>query len=92
MTPAYLRSAPPPGQRPAEVLRTLAGQLSRRGIGPLYGFACDRFGVLSLPAVSVWTNGRVLWWRAGNDGMTWPAADPQGAARQLAAVVRVDPE
>lgn len=76
MTPDYLRSAPSPCQRPAEVLRVLVGQLSRRGIGPLYGFACDRFGVLSLPAVSVWTNGRVLWWRAGNGGTTWPPYSP----------------
>jgi hypothetical protein len=40
--------------------------------------------VLSLPAVSVWTNGRVLWWRAGEDETIWPATDAPGAARRLA--------
>ena len=40
-------------------------------------------GVLSLPAVSVWTNGRVLWWRADGAENGWPAADPEGAADQL---------
>ena len=41
-------------------------------------------GVLSLPAVSVWTNGRVLWWRDSDGGTAWPAADAPGAARRLA--------
>ena len=48
-----------------------------------YGAACDRLGVLSLPAVTVWTNGRVLWWRAGQGETTWPAADAPAAARLL---------
>ena len=81
MTPAYLLPAPPPRQRPAEILDALAQHLRKCGIRSLYGDSCDRFGVLSLPAVSVWTNGRVLWWRTGEEEMTWPAADPYGAAR-----------
>jgi hypothetical protein len=90
MTPPYLLAAPPgmpPRQRPAEVLDALAGQLRQRGIGPLYGTSCRHLGVLSLPAVSVWTNGRVLWWRTADGGMTWPAADAPGAARRLAELV-----
>jgi hypothetical protein len=85
MTPIYLLPAPPPRQRPAEALDALARQLRERGIWSLYGDSCDRFGVLSLPSVSVWTNGRVLWWRAGEEEMTWPATDPYGAAGRLAA-------
>jgi hypothetical protein len=84
MTPAYLPPVPTPRQRPADALHALAAQLRQRGITGLYGNACDRLGVLSLPAVSVWTNGRLLWWRAGEEETTWPAADAPGAARLLA--------
>ena len=76
-----------PRQRPAEALDALAGQLRQHGIGPLYGTSCRHLGVLSLPAVSVWTNGRVLWWATADGGMTWPAADAPGAARRLAELV-----
>jgi len=32
----------------------------------------------------VWSNGRVLWWRAADgEGITWPAADPDGTAARL---------
>lgn len=84
MTPAHLVPAPPARQRPAEALHSLAAQLRQRGIINLYGACCDRLGVLSLPSVSVWTNGRILWWQT-SDGTqtTWPTADPQGAARLL---------
>ncbi len=85
--PAYLTA--PVGyrrssQRPSLVLHALAAQLRERGITGLYGAACARFGVLSLPGVSVWTNGRVLWWQAEGEDTTWPAADPTGAAQRLA--------
>jgi hypothetical protein len=87
--PPHLRGLPPgaplPRARPAQVLRALAEQLQARGITRLYGYACDRLGVLSLPGASVWTNGRVLWWHADGEEMTWPAADPSGAAARLAA-------
>jgi hypothetical protein len=84
--PAYL-AAPAgvaPRHRPAAALHALAAQLRERGIRNLYGAACARFGVLSLPGVSVWTNGRVLWWQAGEETTTWPATDPLGAAKRLA--------
>jgi hypothetical protein len=70
---------------PVLALRALAEQLQLQGVTPLYGYACERLGVLSLPHVSVWTNGRVLWWRVGSQQTTWPAADPDGAARILCA-------
>ena len=84
MTPPYLLAAPAPRQRPANALDALAAQLRERGIVNLYGAFCNRFGVLSLPDVSVWSNGQVLWWRAGEDETTWPAADAPGAAQRLA--------
>jgi hypothetical protein len=37
--------------------------------------------------VTVWSNGRVLWWQAGDSGITWPAADTSGAARRLTELV-----
>jgi hypothetical protein len=85
MTPPHLLPAPPsmpPRQRPAGALEALAGQIHQ---GTRCYLCADRvLGVLSLPGVSVWSNGRVLWWRAGDDETTWPAADAPGAARRLA--------
>ncbi len=86
MTPAHLIPVPPgfpPRQRPAEALNALAREIL--GPGRFYVVADGGLGVLSLPAVSVWSNGRVLWWRDGDGGgTTWPAADAPGAARRLA--------
>jgi hypothetical protein len=94
MTPGHMRPPPylaapgppasPPYQRPAEALRALAAQLTRVGTTRLYGNACTHYGVLSISyGLTVWTNGRVLWWRHNGRETTWPAADPQGAARLL---------
>ena len=50
------------------------------------------FGVLSVTGgLTVWTNGRLLWWQAGGNQETWPAADPQGAARALTALAICHP-
>jgi hypothetical protein len=87
VTPPHLLPAPPgfpPRQRSAEALETLADQLRQCGIGPLYGTSYGQLGVLSLPGVSVWSNGRLLWWRTADGEVTWPAADAPGAARRLA--------
>jgi hypothetical protein len=85
-TPPHLLPSPvsfPSRMRPVQALRALADQLQQRGVTQLYGYACERLGVLSLSGVSIWTNGRVLWWRVGTEETTWPAADPDGAARIL---------
>ena len=85
MTPAYLLPAPPPRQRPARALDALAAELRQRGMTGMYTASCRLFGVLSVSAgVTVWSNGRVLWWRVGDEETTWPAADVPGAARRLA--------
>ena len=84
MTPPHLLPAPlgfPPRQRPAEALAALARQLT--GPGRFYIYSDGVLGVLSLPALSVWSNGRVLWWRTVDGEVTWPAADVPGAARRL---------
>ena len=82
--PPYLTAPSPafrPRQQPAAALHALASQLRTAGITRLYGTACTLFGVLSVTGgLTVWTNGRMLWWQAGGNQETWPAADPQGAA------------
>ncbi len=87
-TPAYLTAPvgyPRSAQRPSLVLRALAAQLRRHGQPRLYMATCARYGVLSVSSgVTVWTNGRILWWRSGGDESTWPAADYQGAGMRLA--------
>ena len=84
MTPPHLVPVAlgfPPRQRPAEALEALAREIPRPG--RFYVVTDGVLGVLSLPAVSVWTNGRVLWWRGGDGGTTSPAADAPEAARRL---------
>jgi hypothetical protein len=88
--PPYLTAPRPDSrQRPAASLDALATQLRAAGITRLYSSACTLFGVLSIAyGLTVWTNGRLLWWQTGNEHVTWTAADPEGAARILAAVTR----
>jgi hypothetical protein len=67
-----------------DVLRTLADLLRTRGITRLYGSACTMLGVLSIAyGLSVWCDGRHLWWHRDGQRTTWPANDPDGAARLL---------
>ena len=91
--PAYLTAPagyPRSAQRPSLVLRALAAQLRRHGQPRLYMATCARYGVLSVSSgVTVWTNGRILWWRSGADASTWPAADYQGAGMRLAELATV---
>jgi hypothetical protein len=50
----------------------------------LYGSACTMFGVLSVAyGLSVWCDGHQLWWHRDGQRTTWPASDPDGAARYL---------
>jgi hypothetical protein len=82
----------PPRLRPVDVLRALADLLRARGITRLYGSACTMLGVLSVAnGLSVWTDGRQLWWRTGDNQTTWPATDPNSAARLLTTLTQ-DPE
>jgi hypothetical protein len=86
--PPYLTAPRPnPRRQPAAALRALAAHLRAAGITQLYGSACALFGVLSVAnGLTVWTNGRLLWWQTGGNQATWPATDPQGAARALTAL------
>ncbi len=91
MTPVHLLPAPvgfPLRQRPAEALEALEA-LAREipGPGRFYVVTDGVLGVLSLPAASVWTNGRVFWWRDDDGRTAWPTADAPGAVRRLAELV-----
>jgi hypothetical protein len=71
--------------RPADVVRALDGLLRAAGITRIYGAACIAVGVLSVTyELTVWTDGRRLWWHRHGEQTTWPATDPDGAARILA--------
>ena len=90
--PAHLIPVPPgrpPRQRPAQVLEALARQVT--GPGRVYICSDGVLAVLSLPAVSVWSNGRVLWWATADGEMSWPAADTPGAARRLTRLLHDGP-
>jgi hypothetical protein len=83
-SPPYLTAPGSPRLRPAAALGALAAQLRAAGITRLYGSACALLGVLSVSyGLTVWTNGRVFWWRRDDEEIRWPAADPGGAARLL---------
>ena len=86
--PAYLTGPRPnPHQRPATAIDALVGRLRAVGVTRLYAATCARYGVLSVAyGVTVWTNGRLLWWQAKSGEMIWPAADPEGAARRLTSL------
>ena len=73
----------PPRLRPEQALERLAGQLPQGTRTTLR--ADGDLAVLSTPAATVWCNGRVFWWATADGEETWPAADAEGAARQLTA-------
>ncbi|MGH3201763.1 MAG: hypothetical protein ACRDP5_06885 [Streptosporangiaceae bacterium] len=76
---------------PATAAAILARHLSGQGITGIYTAACDRYALVSVAAgLTVWTNGRVLWWDHPRQPGTWPAADPAPAAARLAVLARPD--
>jgi hypothetical protein len=74
---------------PATAADALARHLTRQGITGIYTAACDRYALISVATgLTVWTNGRVLWWDHRRQPGTWSAADPAPAAARLAALAR----
>ena len=74
---------------PAAAAATLARHLTAQGIADIYTAASDRYALVSVAAgLTVWTNGRVLWWDHPGQPGTWPATDPVPAAARLAALAR----
>jgi hypothetical protein len=72
-------------RRPADVLAAVEIVLHSLGLTRLYLCACPIVGVISVsPDVTAWTDGRTIRWRHAGAETRWSAADPEGAARQLA--------
>jgi hypothetical protein len=69
---------------PGAILGDLEAALRRRGVSGLYGAAAGGYGVLSVgQGLSVWCDGRSLWWICGGERTTWAATDTEGAATEL---------
>jgi hypothetical protein len=78
-------------EHPGAALGAVEAALRSRGLAHIYGAACARYGVLSVTGgLTVWTDGRTLAWQHEGQPVTWPAADPSGAAARLADLVRPD--
>ncbi|HEY2579124.1 MAG TPA: hypothetical protein VGI74_22680 [Streptosporangiaceae bacterium] len=79
---------------PADVLAAVEIVLRDLGFTRLYRCVDPRIGVgvLSVACgVTAWCDGRTVeWWHSGEDAR-WSAADPGGAAQQLAKLVGIDP-
>jgi len=72
---------------PGHLAATVARLLVRHGLTRVYTAACQVFAVISVTAgLTVWTNGRRLWWDENGQSRAWPAADPEGAAAHLAGL------
>lgn len=78
--PRPARPGPAPSS-PGHLAAAVARLLARHGLTRIYTAACHLYAVISVTAgLTIWTNGRQLWWdRPGQPG-TWPADDPEGAA------------
>jgi hypothetical protein len=77
-------------RHPADALLALAGELEAgHRVRGMYLKTCSRVGVLSVAlGVTVWSDGRRLWWYLFGEQHGWSASDPQGAARTLAPYVK----
>jgi hypothetical protein len=84
-TPAYRR---PPG----DVLAAAEIVLRDLGLTRLYRFTDPAgIGVISVArGVTAWCDGRTVTWRHAGEQTIWTAADPEGAARQLAKLVGIE--
>jgi hypothetical protein len=83
--PAYRRPA-------ADVLAAAEIVLRDLGLTRLYRFTDPvGIGVISVArGVTAWCDGRTVTWRHAGEQTIWTAADPEGAARQLAKLVGIE--
>ncbi len=83
---------PPTAAAPARAAAALTAALNARGITGIITAAAQEFAVISVTAgLTVWTDGRQLWCTYAGQRRTWPAADTETAADQLAALARPVP-
>ncbi|MGH3155449.1 MAG: hypothetical protein ACRDNF_02565 [Streptosporangiaceae bacterium] len=85
--PRTLAARPSSPQRPGDVIRELTTLLRSNGLtGAYYAFAFTSVAVLSVPGLTIWTNGQDLTWTLGGEQTTWAAEDTAGAAAHLATL------
>jgi hypothetical protein len=74
---------------PAATAASLTRALTARGVAGIYTNTAARFGLISVTAtVTAWTNGHQIWCTCAGQHHTWPAADIEAAAANLAALAR----
>jgi hypothetical protein len=89
-TPAARPSTP---YRPGDVIRELVTLLHGHGLTHLYWSACALLAVVSVtPTLTVWCDGRQLTCQYRGTQTTWPAANTDQAARNLATLARTSPQ
>lgn len=77
-------------RHPADVLAAVEIVLRDLGLTRLYRNASPPIGLISIArGVTAWSDGRTLTWQTKHEQAQWPAADPEGAARQLAKLVGI---
>jgi hypothetical protein len=85
--PAYRRPAADVLKAAEIVLRDLGLTRLYRSTDPAAGI-----GVISVArGVTAWCDGRTLTWRHQGEQTRWTAADAEGAARELAKLVGIEP-
>lgn len=83
---------PPTAATPGRAAAALTLALNARGITGIITAAAQKFAVVSVTAgLTVWTDGTRLWCTVGSQRRTWPAADTETAAAQIAALARPGP-
>ncbi|HEY3955593.1 MAG TPA: hypothetical protein VGM53_19665 [Streptosporangiaceae bacterium] len=76
-------------RRPADVLAAVQAGLADLGVTRLYTASSPGRAVLSVSAgVTAWCDGQTVTWQQDGKPVTWTAADPLGAAQQLAEVAQ----
>jgi hypothetical protein len=54
----------------------------------VYTHAFAGQAVVSLPQLTIWITGRALTWTHHGQPGTWPASDPDGAARHITRIIQ----
>ncbi len=76
-------------RRPDDVLAAVEIALRDAGLDRLYRASSPSRAVLSVSAgLTAWCDGHTVMWRHDGQAVTWTAADPLGAAHQLAEVAQ----
>ena len=83
---------PPTAAAPGRAAAALARALTARGITGMITAAAQKFAVISVAAdLTIWTDGIRLWCTISGQRRTWPSADAEAAAADIAALARACP-